>query len=161
MVPQLEAVDCPQRNKAIKNFRTRLSDFMDKKQYVEVLEQIEDEIYNLTSADDILSKFVQQILNALSTQQTAEVVSKGASVCQETGLTLNEFLDKVGNVLYQNFYGFVNQTVELSGKLQKYKNMEKDSVIITSYRKVNQFIAELYFRSMEVGLQQFQYNDCP
>ena len=140
LIPGLEAVDCPQRNKTIKSLRTRLSSFLDRNQHIKVMEQIEDEIYDLMSADDILSKFTNQVLNALNTQQRMTVVTKGAAVCQETGLTVDELLGKIGDVLYNNLYGVMNQTVELSEKLQTNKNMKKTGVIVTAYRKFNQFI---------------------
>ena len=139
-IPGSESIDCAQRNKSIRSLRTRLSGFMSRTQYITVLEQIEDEIYNLTSADDILTKFPNQVLDAMNTQQKMTVLSKGSTVCQETGLTANELLEKIGNVLYNNLYGFMNQTVELSGRLQEKKQLKKDSIVVISYRKLNQFI---------------------
>ena len=87
-----------------------------------------------------MDNFVSTVLGVLTFSQTLSLGAKGLQCSSETGLSVTELLGKVGGVLKNNTLPFVNQLVKLVSNLRTKKNMQQNSVLITVYRKFNQFI---------------------
>ncbi|KAE9555795.1 hypothetical protein FO519_001009 [Halicephalobus sp. NKZ332] len=124
----------PQKTKCVNILYNRVSNWLSKSQYENILNDFEPHFYAEEPPETVGSKAVGIIMGRLSFSQMLQVAAFGSKLLGK----LNQYIDTTMTVLGNNLYPFFLQLNKVT-HVYKEKGVAKDPTVTRGYVKIAQF----------------------